>query len=151
MAGGVNWKRSPASICNLGKSLVSFEISFCIEVAAFDYREGAVASLEEAWHADVFRKFMSEALRERAAVAWEGEAERAAKDDAIWFELDGLRNEAEEHALDDVVPRGAVGDLFDELAVTGANSAGGSEVFPFVFFAMIEVFFVAGLEVAVLV
>ena len=110
-----------------------------------------MASLEEAWHADVFREFVSKALRERAAVARDGEAERAAEDNAIWLELDGLRNEAEEHALDDVVPRGAVGDFFDELAVTGANSAGGSEVFPFVFLAVIEVFFVAWLEVAILV
>lgn len=110
-----------------------------------------MASLEEAWHADVFREFVGEALAERAAVAWEGEAERAAKDDAIWFELDSLRNEAEEHALDNVVPRGAVGDFFDELAVTGANGASGGEIFPFVLFAVIEVFFVARLKIAVLV
>lgn len=110
-----------------------------------------MASFEEAWHADVFREFVGKALAERVAIAREGEAERTAKDDAIWFELDSLRNEAEEHALDNVIPRGAVGDLFDELAVTGANGASGGEIFPFVFLAVIEVFFVARLEIAVLI
>ena len=110
-----------------------------------------MASLEKAWHADVFREFVGEALAERTAVTREGEAERAAKDDAIWFELDSLGDEAEEHALDDVVPRGAVGDLFDELAVAGANGASGGEILPFVLLAVIEVFLVARLEIAVFI
>ena len=109
-----------------------------------------MAGLEEARHADIAWEFASEALCEGAAIAWKGEAERAAKNDAIRFEFNGLGDEAEEHTLDDVVPRSAVGDFFDEFTVVLSDGACRGEVFPFVFFAVVGVFFVARFEVAVL-
>ncbi len=100
---------------------------------------------------NVLRELASEAFCKSAAITREGEAERAAKDNTVWFELDGLRDEAEEHSLDNVVPGFAVGDFTNQFAITGANGARGGEIFPFVFFAVIEVFFVARFEVAIFV
>ena len=109
-----------------------------------------MASLEEAWHADILGEGEGEALREGAAVTGESKAEWAAEDDAIWLEFDSVRNEAEQHALDDIVPSGAVGDFFDEFAVTGTDSTRSGEVFPFVLFAVVGVVLVARLEILVL-
>lgn len=59
---------------------------FGIEVASVNYRVGTVFGDEEARASDVGGKFAVEGLFEFGAIGVEGEAERAAEDDAVGFD-----------------------------------------------------------------
>jgi len=84
---------------------------FCIEVAALNYGEGAIASLGEAWHDDIFRELVFENFAESAAITGEKKAKRAAEDDAVRLDAGNLRGEAESNAFSDFVPGSLIFDV----------------------------------------
>ena len=77
------------------------------------------------------------------------EAEWAAKEDADGLNRGSKRDEAEQHAFDDAIPVGRVGDFLDEFVVCLFDGAGGGEILPFLRFAVVDVLDVAGLEIGI--
>ena len=76
-----------------------------------DYRERAVAGFCEAREGDVFRELGAQNLAQIAAIAGKLEAERAAKDDAVWLDAGGKRREAKGDAFGDFVPGSLIFDI----------------------------------------
>ena len=76
-----------------------------------NYGEGAMASLGEAWHDDIFRELVFENLAKSAAIAGELEAKRAAEDNAVWLNASNLRGEAEGDTFSDFVPGSLIFDV----------------------------------------
>ena len=79
----------------------------------------------------------------------EHEAERPTEDNASGFDGASNRNETEQDTLDDILPGSGVGDVVDELAVCSVDGAGGGEVFPLGFLAVVDILVMARFEIAV--
>lgn len=76
-----------------------------------DYSERAVAGLGEAGHSDIFRELIFDDFAKIAAVTREKKAERAAENDAVWFDAGSKRRKAESDALGDFSPDSLIFDI----------------------------------------
>lgn len=115
-----------------------------------NYGERAVAGFREAREGDVFWELGAQNLAQIAAIAGKLEAERAAKDDAVWLDAGGKWRETKGDALGDFVPGSLIFDIrgvFD--AVDAINGARCGKIFPFGGLAVVGELVVARLEVVV--